>query len=261
MTAALEGAGLSYRIGPRTLVDDVGIRVAAGEVVALVGPNGAGKSTLLGLLSGDLRPHAGEVRIGGAPIGRWSARRLARARSVLPQQALLRFGFTAREVVAMGRSPYVGGLGVMGARDHAVVDAQMERVEVAALAGRRFPTLSGGEAARVSLARVLAQEAPVMLLDEPTAALDLRHQEVVMRVARELAGEGAAVVMVLHDLNLAAAHCDRVGLMGDGRLVACAPPWEALTRERVAAVFAQDVLVTRHPSRDRPLVVAAGPAP
>lgn len=97
----------------------------------------------------------------------------------------------------------------------------------------------------------------MVLLDEPTAALDLRHQEVVMGVARALSREGAAVVMVLHDLNLAAAHCDRVGLMGDGRLVACAPPWEALTRERVAAVFAQDVLVTRHPARDRPLVVAA----
>lgn len=256
MTPALEALGVTHRVGARALVDGVDLAVDAGEVVGLVGPNGAGKSTLLALLAGDLAPHAGEVRLGGAPLRR-PARELARARAVLPQAARLRFGFTAREVVEMGRSPHVGALGRLGARDHAVVGAQMERVEVEGLAERAFPTLSGGEGARVSLARVLAQEAPVLLLDEPTAALDLRHQQVVMRTARGLAAAGVAVVVVLHDLNLAAVHCDRIGLMHAGRLAACAPPWEALTRERVAEVFAQDVLVTRHPARDRPLVVAA----
>lgn len=131
---------------------------------------------------------------------------------------------------------------------------------VHALAERRFPTQSGGEAARVSLARVPAQQTPMLLLDEPAAALDLRHQQIVMRTARDLAAtDGVAVAMVLHDLNLAAAHCHRIGLMSEGRLVACAPPWEALPRERVAEVFHQDVLVTRHPARDRPLVLADSP--
>lgn len=255
--AALEAVDLSHRIGVRTLVDGVDLTVRCGEVVGLVGPNGAGKSTLLGLLAGDLSPSAGEVRLGGAPLRGRSARSLARARAVLPQRTVLRFGFTAREVVAMGRSPHGRGVAGLGARDHDVVDAQMRRADVAELAGRRFPTLSGGEAARVNLARVLAQETPVLLLDEPTAALDLRHQELVMDLVRELAGEGGAVVVVLHDLNLAAAHCDRIGLMREGRLVACAPPWEALTRARVGEVFDQDVVVTRHPARDRPLVVAA----
>lgn len=257
MIAALEAVGVSHRIGARRLVDRVDLAVTAGEVVGLVGPNGAGKSTLLGLLAGDLPPSAGEIRLGGAAIRGRSARSLARARAVLPQRTVLRFGFTAREVVAMGRSPHGRGLAGLSARDHDVVDAQMHRTDVAELAGQRFPTLSGGEAARVNLARVLAQETPVLLLDEPTAALDLRHQELMMNVVRELADGGAAVLVVLHDLNLAAAHCDRIGLMRQGRLVACAPPWEALTRARVSQVFDQDVVVTRHPARDRPLVVAA----
>lgn len=262
MTPALEARGVTRRTGGATLVADVDLRVARGEVLGLVGPNGAGKSTLLAMLAGDLAPSAGEVLIDGAPVGGHSARALARRRAVLSQQTLVRFAFTAREVVEMGRAPHIGRLGRPGDADRRAVDRQMERVEVDGLAGRTVTTLSGGEAARVSLARVLAQEAPVVLLDEPTAALDLRHQEVVMRTARALADDdGAAVVMVLHDLNLAAAHCDRIGMMGGGRMVVCAPPWEALTPARVGALFAQDVLVTRHPARDRPMVVARpGPA-
>ena len=253
---ALEADRVSYRAGRALLVDDATLRVDSGEVVALAGPNGAGKSTLLALLAGDLRPSAGAVRVGGASPRARSARELARLRAVLPQATRLPFSFTVRQVVSMGRSPHLGPLGRLGARDREVVAAQMQRVEVLELADRSFPTLSGGEAARASLARVLAQETPVVLLDEPTAALDLRHQEVVMRTARELAGGGAAVVMVLHDLNLAAAHADRVGLMSRGRLVACAPPWRALTAERVREVFEQPVRVARHPSRDCPLIVA-----
>jgi len=248
-----------FRAADRALVDDVSLEIRAGEVVALVGPNGAGKSTLLGLLAGDLRPAAGGVLLHGEPVSALSARALALRRAVLPQQTLARFAFTVEEVVAMGRSPHVGPLSRLQARDLDAVRAAMAGAEVVELAERRFPTLSGGEAARAALARVLAQEAPVLLLDEPTAALDLRHQEMVMRLARKLArgARRSAVVVVLHDLNLASAWADRIGVMAGGRLVTCAPPWEALTADLVRRVFDHSVIVARHPARDCPLVVGS----
>ena len=245
---------VTYRINDRALVDGVSLGVAAGEVLALVGPNGAGKSTLLKLLSGDLAPHAGEVTLDGRPLTRYGARELALRRALLPQQTILQFAFTARAVVTMGRHPHLGMAGD-SPTDAVMVEEALARTETLPLAERVYPSLSGGEQARVSLARVLAQEAPVLLLDEPTAALDLRHQQVVLRVARELAREGAAVLAVLHDLNLAATHADRVALLADGRLVADGTPWEVLTAERLSAVFAHPVAVVPHPQRDCPLIL------
>ena len=250
----LTARAVTYRVGDHALVDGVSLAVVPGEVLALVGPNGAGKSTLLRLLAGDLTPSGGEVSLDGRPLARYGARELALRRALLPQQTILQFAFTARAVVAMGRHPHLGMTGE-SPQDDAVVEAALARTETLALAERVYPSLSGGEQARVSLARILAQEAPILLLDEPTAALDLRHQQAVLRIARELAAEGVAVLAVLHDLNLAAAHADRIALLDAGRLVAEGSPWEVLTAERLSAVFAHPVAVVPHPQRDCPLVL------
>jgi iron complex transport system ATP-binding protein len=182
-------------------------------------------------------------------------RALARVRAVVPQQTVLRFSFRVEEVVRMGRAPVRNP-----ARDDAVVADALERLDLVELADRSYPSLSGGEQARVALARAIVQETPVLLLDEPTAALDLAHQQSVMALAAQLAAEGRTVIAVLHDLNLAAQHAQRVLLLRAGRVEACAGPWESLTAERVSRVFSCPVTVSRRPDADRPLVVA-GSAP
>jgi iron complex transport system ATP-binding protein len=261
MTAFVEARDLGYRIGPAVLLEHVDLRAERGELLAIGGPNGAGKSTLLKLLAGDLDPTEGEVLVDGRPLRAYRARELARRRSVLPQQTVLQFAFTAAEVVELGRSPFRGRFGGPNPDDRRAVEKALARVEASPFAERSFPTLSAGEQARVSLARVLAQEAELVLLDEPTAALDLRHQELVMSLASALAEEGHAVVAVIHDLNLAARHADRVALLGDGRLAAHGAPWDVLTEETILDVFEHPVHVLSHPDVDRPVLIGAGSQP
>ncbi|MEU5216310.1 heme ABC transporter ATP-binding protein [Streptomyces sp. NPDC020807] len=248
-----EAVGLRVALGGRTVLDGVRIEVRAGEVLALVGPNGAGKSTLLAALAADLAPSAGEVRIGGRSAGDWPAGELALRRAVLPQAAALSFSFPVAEVVRMGRAPWAGT--EREDEDEAAVAAAMAATEVGAFAARPFSALSGGERARVALARVLAQRAGLVLLDEPTAALDLRHQELVLRVCRERAAAGDAVVVVLHDLGLAAAYADRVAVLHGGRVAADGPPGEVLGAELLGRVYRQPVEVFPHPRTGVPLVV------
>ncbi|MFE9118005.1 heme ABC transporter ATP-binding protein [Streptomyces sp. NPDC007172] len=250
---ALESRELVVDLGGRAVLDGVGLRVRTGEVVALVGPNGAGKSTLLAALAGDVAAASGAVRIDGRALADWPAPALALRRAVLPQQAALSFPFPVEEVVRMGRAPWAGT--VREDEDDAVVAEAMAAAEVTGFAGRPFDALSGGERARVALARVLAQRAPVLLLDEPTAALDLRHQELVLRICRERARAGDAVVVVLHDLGLAAAYADRVAVLHEGRLAAEGPPREVLTEELIGRVYRQPVDVLAHPRTGAPLVV------
>ncbi|MEW1695961.1 heme ABC transporter ATP-binding protein [Streptomyces sp. NPDC091278] len=248
-----EAVGLRVSLGRRAVLDGVDVRVRAGEVLALVGPNGAGKSTLLGALAADIPPASGEIRIGGRPAGDWSPGELALRRSVLPQSAALAFPFPVGEVVRMGRAPWAGT--EREDEDEAAVAAAMAATEVEEFAGRPFSGLSGGERARVALARVLAQRTGLLLLDEPTAALDLRHQELVLRVCRERAAAGDAVVVVLHDLGLAAAHADRIGVLHGGRITAEGPPSEVLDSELLSRVYRQPVEVFPHPGTGVPLVV------
>jgi len=247
---ALRGVG--YRIGATTILDDVSLEIPYGRVLALVGPNGAGKSSLLSLLTGDARASAGEILLGGRPLRQWTARDLSRTRAVLLQANHVAFSFTALDVVEMGRAPWIGDEG--DADERAIADA-MARTDVVHLAARAYPSLSGGEKARVSLARVLAQDTAIVMLDEPTAALDLRHQEDVLRIARELAGEGRAVVVVLHDLSLAAAYADDVAIISHGRLVAYGAPAEVLTEERIEDVYGTPVRVIPDPDTGRPIVL------
>ncbi|RMI43432.1 heme ABC transporter ATP-binding protein [Streptomyces triticirhizae] len=242
--------GVGFSVNGATLLRDVDLTLGPGSVVALVGPNGAGKSTLLGLVAGDHAPTAGRLLVGGLPPTAWRANALARNRSVMAQQHTAAFAFSVRELVTMGRIPHPPSPDDPGIVERALADA-----DVAGLAERDTTTLSGGELARTAFARALAQTTPLVLLDEPTAALDLRHQEAVMRVATERAAEGACVVVVLHDLNLAARYADRVAMFADGRLVADGTPDEVLTEERIAEVYGQTVRVLRHPVSDQPLVV------
>ncbi|MGW0781497.1 heme ABC transporter ATP-binding protein [Streptomyces sp. NPDC002913] len=250
---AAEAAGLGVRLGGRPVLDSVELSVRAGEVLALVGPNGAGKSTLLAALAADQPADSGEVRIDGRPATGWSAAELALRRAVLPQSAALAFPFPVEEVVRMGRAPWAGT--ARQDEDDEAVAAAMAATEVTGFAARPFSALSGGERARVALARVLAQRAPLLLLDEPTAALDLRHQELVLRICRERAAAGDAVVVVLHDLGLAAAYADRAVVLHGGRVAVDGPPAEVFTDALLGEVYRQPVEVFPHPRTGVPLVV------
>lgn len=237
--------GLGVELGGRSVLTDVELEVHAGELLALVGPNGAGKSTLMGALVGDLPPSTGTVDIGGRPAGAWSHIELAMRRSVLPQQVAVSFPFEVRDVVRMGRSPWAGT--EREGEDSRVIRASLREADVVAFARRRVPTLSGGERARVALARVLAQDTQLLMLDEPTAALDVHHQELVFEVARRRIERGDGVVTVVHDLGLAAGHADRVALLADGRLVAVGPPDQVLLPELLSEVYRHDIEVVAHP--------------
>lgn len=228
------------------------VAVRAGELLALVGPNGAGKSTLLSVLAADLPPTSGAVRIHGRPASAWSAPELALRRSVLPQSASLSFPFTVEEVVRMGRAPWSSA---RPEDDDAAVAEAMAATEVTGFAARPFSALSGGERARVALARVLAQRAPLLMLDEPTAALDLRHQELVLRLCRERALAGDAVVVVLHDLGLAAAYATRVAVLRAGGVAADGPPDEVFSERLLSEVYDQPVEVLPHPRTGAVLVL------
>lgn len=244
--------GISYEVGISRILQDIDLDVRYGRVLALVGPNGAGKSTLLSLLAGDATPTKGRIELDGRLLSEWSAHDLATTRAVLLQSNAVAFSFTAREVVEMGRAPWRDAT---EEEDTRAVKEALEEADVAALAHRAFSSLSGGERARVSLARVLAQDTRILMLDEPTAALDLRHQEDVLRIARSLADRGRAVIAVLHDLSLAGAYADDVAMLSRGRLVAHGSPTEVFTEERVEEVYETPVRVMTDPDTGRPIVL------
>ncbi len=255
-TALLQVDSLSYSAGGRALLQHICLSLGAGEVLAVVGRNGAGKSTLLKTISGELR--AGGVQMFGEPLERLPRRELARRRGVLAQQTQVSFGYEVLEVVALGRLPH----GDSPAQRDAAARLALARVGLEGFEQRDILTLSGGEQQRVQLARVLAQLSGtgghrVLLLDEPTAALDLAHQHAALCLARELAAEGTGVLAVLHDLNLAAQYADRILMLAGGGVAACGPPSEVLRPDLIAQVFGYPVLVMPHPRLGCPLVVSA----
>jgi iron complex transport system ATP-binding protein len=252
-SVALEATGVSVTLGGREVVQAVDLAVRHGELVAMVGPNGAGKSTLLGALSGDIIPSAGTAALDGRPVAGWGVRELAMRRSVLLQRIEISFPFHVLDVVRMGRSPWAGT--PIEEDDDRAVAAAMADTDVADLATREYPSLSGGERARAALARVLAQGTGILMLDEPTAALDLQHQELVMGVARRRATAGGAVLVVAHDLALAAAWADRVVMLERGRVVADGPPREVLTAELLSRVYRTPVEVIPHPGTGVPIIL------
>lgn len=250
---------ITVQIGAKRILDDVSLAVNPGEVVALLGANGAGKSTLLKAMCGDVKTKSGEINLENRALQNWHYHELARRRAVLSQHAEMNFPFTAREVALLGRNPHVSGS--ESKRDLEIVEKALETVEAAHLAAQSFPTLSGGERQRVHLARILAQiwempgkdQARYLLLDEPTASLDLAHQHLTLRAARKFSGENTGVLVVLHDLNLAAHYADRVCLMKNGKIFRDGTPMETLTAANVREVFDFDVSILEHDGQ--PLVV------
>jgi len=249
--------------GGATLLDDVSVAVGRGEVVALLGPNGAGKTTLLRALCGELPPAAGDVHLEGRSLSAWSPRDRAARLGVLPQSSRLVFPFTAEQVALLGRTPHVERH--ESARDREIAGLALRRAGVGALARRDYLRLSGGEQQGVQLARVLAQvwDAPAqggryLLLDEPTASLDLNHQGALLDAAAALAASGVAVVAILHDLNLATLVADRIVMLDGGRVAAVGTPAETVTDDLLARVFKCATAVSRTPAAGVPFVLPHG---
>lgn len=258
----IEAKELHYTIRERTLVDGVSLRAETGQMLALVGPNGAGKSTLLRMLTGELTPTSGEIYLGEKPLRAWSMRDRARARAVLPQQSELSFPFSAHDVVLFGRSPHLDGNET--AEDRHIAREALRATDMLHGEHHLYPTLSGGERQRVHAARAMAQiwqpqPIRVLLLDEPTASLDLAHQHRVLARSKQMAREGCAVVCVLHDLNLAAQYADACVVLKQGKVVARGEPADIFSTALLADVFEVDAHVMRHPGIDCPLIVTLGP--
>ncbi|MEU1308985.1 ABC transporter ATP-binding protein [Streptomyces cinnamoneus] len=241
--------GLSVEVAGARLVEDIGLRAGNGQVVGLVGPNGSGKSTLLRCVYRALRPAAGRVLLDGDDLHALGAREGARRLAALPQESSSEFDFTVAEVVAMGRLPHRGAAGRITAEDTGICAAALERVGAAHLAGRGFLTLSGGEKQRVLIARALAQQPRVLVLDEPTNHLDIAQQLEVLALVRD---SGLTVLAALHDLNLAATHCDELYVIAGGRIVASGPPHSVLTAGLLAEVFGVRAHRVPHPASGAP---------
>jgi iron complex transport system ATP-binding protein len=241
---ALAAAGLSFAYGARSVLRHVDLTVARGAMVALAGPNGSGKSTLPALLAGTRGAAAGTIVGAGRPIAAWDRRALARTIAVVPQDTSVTFPYTVAEMVLMGRAPHRPPLGLEGARDVAIAERVMSDTGILHLAGRRITELSGGERQRVIVARALAQEPAILLLDEPTTHLDIRHAvEILDLVAAVNRARGVTVVAVLHDLTSAALYFERIAFLRDGAIVADGPPAATITAATIARVFEADVRV------------------
>ncbi|WP_285241713.1 heme ABC transporter ATP-binding protein [Arthrobacter sp. G.S.26] len=255
---ALAAFGVGVTLAGTRILAGIDLAVHAGEVVALVGPNGAGKSTLLAALAGDEACSEGHVELGGTRLDKIPVAHLARHRAVQLQEARVSFAFTVAQVVEMGRAPWHNTRHETG--DSRAVSTAVARTRTGNLTGRSFPSLSGGEMARTSFARALAQETAVLLLDEPTAAMDLRYQELVLSEVRRRADSGAAVVVVLHDLSLASAYADRIVLLQQGKVRAVGSPREVLTAELLEEVYQHPVVVIDHPGSGGLAVLPLRPA-
>lgn len=248
---------LQLNLGHKTILEQVSAEFHAGELTILLGPNGTGKSSLLKVLTQEL-PIKGEVFFDDKPVQQWPSRTLAKHLGVLPQSSSLVFNFTAREVVELG------GIALDCPNDvikHLAI-RNMKLTGTEHLVDRAYPSLSGGEKQRVHLARVLTQleqsgERKILLLDEPTAALDLSHQHQTLTLAKKLAAEGAAVLIVMHDLNLAAQYADRVMILNEGNIVADGHPWQVITERNIEQVYQCKTRVIAHPDLGYPMVISA----
>jgi iron complex transport system ATP-binding protein len=242
-------AGLTYRYpeSAHPAVLELSLDILEGATTAVLGPNGSGKSTLLRLLLGILPPSAGTVEFGGTPVARWGRDALAKAVGVVPQGEETVFPISVREMVAMGRYPHLGAWRREGDADRRAVEEAMRRCDVWDLAARPVSTLSGGERQRARVARALAQQAPTLALDEPTQALDVAHEMAIFELLRDLGHGGKTVLLVTHNLNLAARYADRLVLLHRGRVAAEGTPAQVLTRENVERVYGWPVEIVPHP--------------
>jgi iron complex transport system ATP-binding protein len=255
VSAALSFERVRFGYASTPVFRDLDLRVEAGELTALLGPNGTGKTTWVRLAAGSAAPQAGTVRLFGRDLRAWGASERARTLAVVPQESPLEFEFRVHEIIAMGRAPHQGLLGIQSEEDRQVVAEALRLTGMEAFADRPFAALSGGEKQRVVLARALAQKPRVLLLDEPTAHLDPKHRLAIYALLERLHAEGLTTVVVSHDLNLAAAHCRRLVLFRRGRIVADGPPREVLRPDVLREVYEVDLEVREDPRSGRPFVI------
>jgi len=250
---SIRNASISY--GTRAVLSNVSAQVDQGEFFVVIGPNGAGKTSLLKGLAGLVPLSGGTISLGGKAIDGYSRKELARTLALVPQQVSTDFPFTVAETVLMGRYPHLGLLAVESKRDLMLAERAMEFTEVSHLAGRRLGQLSGGERQRVIIARAICQQPNILLLDEPTASLDPAHQLRIMDLMRRLRDEeGVTVVMVSHDLNLAASYADRLLLLKDGAVETLGTPWQVMSREQLSQSYGCTLLVDENPMLGTPRV-------
>ncbi|MBT2473157.1 ABC transporter ATP-binding protein [Microbacterium sp. ISL-103] len=253
-TLTAESVTLAY--GDRTIIDGLDLAIAPGKITTIVGANGCGKSTLLRSLARLLSPTAGQIVLDGKSVHARPTKEVARILGLLPQSPVAPEGIAVADLVGRGRHPHQKMLARWSAHDYEVVADALAATGTTDLADRSVDELSGGQRQRVWIAMALAQETDILLLDEPTAALDLKHHEDVMRLIRAQADAGIAVAIVLHDLNAALAHADRVTLLSEGRVAATGAAADVLTAQRIEDVYGQPVDVFPHPATGVPLVVA-----
>ena len=238
------------------VLNDVFLNVERGELVGILGPNGSGKTTLLKLLGGLYRPSSGSVTLDDRPVSEWSQREIARRIAFVPQETHAPFDFTVLDIVLMGRFPHLGAFALEGPEDLAIARRALAATGTLPFEGRAFSTLSGGEKQRVVIASALAQSTQLLLLDEPTASLDIGHQiEVQMLLQRLNADQGVTMLLSTHDLNLAAALCRRLVLLKEGQVLASGPTEEVLTPAAVRALYNVEADIARHPATGHLTVV------
>jgi cobalamin transport system ATP-binding protein len=244
-----ERVSFAYRAGAPLVVDQVSLAIAPGDMVGVLGPNGSGKTTLLKMLSGTLTPTAGTIQFDRRPLADWKRRDLARRIALVPQDTHAPFDFTVLDIVLMGRFPHLGAFALEGPADLAIAREALASTGTSAFEDRPFATLSGGEKQRVVIAGALAQSPELLLLDEPTASLDLGHQFDVQQLLTTLNRDrGVTMVLSTHDLNLAAALCGQLILLRSGRVIAQGPTEDVLTPATVRALYGVDADVQRHPT-------------
>lgn len=255
---AIEAHEISYAVDGKHILRALSFRGHRGGLTGLLGPNGAGKSTLLRILAGLNRPTTGTISLQGKPIHHIDVRDVARQIAYVPQDAQVAFGFNAREIVLMGRHPHIGRFSLERTVDYKVVADAMDRVGVSDFAERSIVTLSGGERQKVFIAKALAQQPQVLLLDEPVSALDIRHQLHILSLVRDLTRTGICAIAVLHDLNLAARFCDHIYMMADGEVVTNGTPGDVYTADTIARCYGVHAVVRHDDIVDSPAVTAVG---
>lgn len=253
---SVDDISVSFDGGETGILDGVSCEVPSQSFVALVGPNGAGKTTLLRTVNGVLTPDSGTISIDGKNVQSLSSREVARRIATVPQKTSISFDFSVRDIVAMGRTPHRSRF--HRTDESEIIEQALERVQIAHLADRSVGSVSGGERQRVLLARALAQEAPAMILDEPTASLDINHQVRTLELVRDLVDEGTTALAAIHDLDLAARFCDSIIVLSDGRVLANGPPASVLTETIVEQAFGGDPRIYENPITQSPSVTTLG---
>jgi len=251
--------GVSFQYGEKRVLRDINLKVRKGEFWGILGPNGSGKTTLMNLIDGMIPPREGVIKIGGKPVGAIKRKELARLIAVVPQDASLVFPLTVEEVVLMGRTPHLGRFEFEAKNDLDIARVAMEATDILPLAARLMQSLSGGERQRVLIARALAQQPQVLLLDEPTSSLDIAHQISAFDMLRSLVeNAGLTVLAATHDMNLASLYCDRIALLHKGNFYSQGTPEEALTEKSIKEVYGVNVVVDRHPITGLPRISLIG---